>query len=290
MSQVQDVHLSVSESVQVGTLIPALKRHEAMAMSAEELNRFITLIEALTDGDWQQQTACSLWTVKDIVAHQAAHVVWFTSLRSFLSQLNLVLLWPYLKQGMSILDGWNQSQVDLRNTHSPAQLVAEIRDAAQKSLNGRNRIPGFLRSPMLPVPGLDQPRSLAYVFDVIYTRDMWMHRHDICTATGRSMVMDANHDGRMVALILRDLAQKAQKGLQGQSAVLEVTGVAGGTYRIGADSSPTSTITLDVPTLCLLTSGREKAANVLINSGISIRGDVAFGRMVVNFCENRVLY
>lgn len=290
MSHVQAIHPPISASVADGSLIPALKRDEAMTMSAEELSRFIALIGTLAEEDWHKQTACSLWTVKDIVAHQAAHVVGFTSFRSFASQLNPARLRPYLKRGMSMLDAWNQSQVDLRSAHSPADLVAEIRDAAQRSLRGRGRIPGFLRAPALPLPGLDQPRSMGYVFDVTYTRDMWMHRYDICAATGRSMPMDAKHDGRMVALIIRDLAQKAQRGLHGRSALLEVTGIAGGTYHLGAGTSPAATITLDVPTLCVLTSGREKASNVLTDSRASVTGDPAFGRMVVNFCENRVLY
>ena len=75
------------------------------------------VIETLSDEDWHRQTACTLWTVKDIVAHQAAHVCSFTSLGTFFSQLNPVLLYPYLRKGMSFLDAWNQSQVDLRRHH-----------------------------------------------------------------------------------------------------------------------------------------------------------------------------
>lgn len=281
----------MSAAFQDGTQVPPLSHREAMAMYAEEHNRFLTLIKSLSDEDWGQQTACSLWTVKDVVAHQAAHVVGLTSLRSLISQVMPPKLRPYRSKGMSILDAWNQSQVDLRSTYSPAQLIAEIGDNAEATLKGRDRLlPAVLRGITMPMPGLDQPRSPGYLFDVIFTRDMWMHRLDICNATGRKMPLDPAHDGRMVALIVRDLAEKSRRGLDGRSAVLTLTGAAGGTYRIGSDDAPTAVVEIDTLTFCILTSGREKAANLLTGGQATISGDIAFGRSVMNFCENRVLY
>jgi uncharacterized protein (TIGR03083 family) len=259
-----------------------------MTMSAEELRRFLVLVESLGDEDWSQQTACSLWTVKDIVAHQAAHVSGFISLRNYIDQVNPAVLRPYRQNGMSILDAMNQAQVDLRRHRTPAELIAEIRDAAPRSLKGRDRIPAFLRALTLPLPGLDQPRSLGYLFDLIYTRDMWMHRIDICSATGRKMPLDSAYDGRTVALIVRDLAQKCGRGLNGRSAILELTGAAGGSYRIGRNPTPAATIEMDALAFCVLTSGREKAANVLTSARATISGDIPFGREVLDFSENRV--
>lgn len=290
MQNVRTAPQIMMTNFQDGTRVAPLKHDEAMQMSTEELRRFQALIESLDEDDWDQQTACSLWTVKDIVAHQAAHVVGFTSLGSFLGQLKPSLLRPYLKQGMGMLDAWNQSQVDLRREYSPQQLIAEINDHVAASLRGRDRIPGFVRGITLPAPGLDQPRSMGYVFDLIYTRDMWMHRMDICHATGRDMPMDSDHDQRMVALIVRDLAQKAVKGVSGRTALLDLSGPAGGCYRIGSDTQAQTTLKMDIPTFGLLTSGRVKAANLLTDSRVHISGDMAFGRTVLDFCENRVLY
>lgn len=273
-----------------GAAIPPLARHEAKGMSAEELRRFLALIDALTDPDWHQPTACTLWTVKDVVAHQAAHVLSFTSLRSFFSQVSPAQTRPYTQKGMSYLDAMNQAQVDLRHNRSPAELISEIRDAAELSLKGRDRIPGFLRAPALPMPGLDQPRSLGYLFDVIYTRDMWMHRLDICRAVGRAMPQDSAHDGRTVALIVRDLALKSKQGLQGRSAILSLSGAAGGSYRIGSGAAPTTTIEMDVLAFCVLASGRDQAAGILAGSHTAISGDIEFGKAVVQFSENRVLF
>jgi uncharacterized protein (TIGR03083 family) len=290
MQQVQTAGQIVYTTAQDGALVPALTHQEAMVMSAEEMRRFLALIESLADEDWHKQTACSLWTVKDVVAHQAAHVVGLTSLGSFMSQANPALMRPYRKNGMNFLDAMNQAQVDLRRDNTPAELIAEIRDTAQRSLDGRDRIPAFVRTITLPLPGFDQSRSLGYLFDLIYSRDMWMHRIDICSATGRKMPLDSAHDGRTVALVVRDLAEKSMRGLHGRSAILELRGAAGGSYRVGRNPTPEAAIEMDALAFCVLTSGREKAANVLTSGHVVISGDVPFGRAVLTFSENRVLY
>ena len=39
--------------------------------SRKELERFLTLVESLSGDDWQQPTDCTLWNVRDVLAHQA---------------------------------------------------------------------------------------------------------------------------------------------------------------------------------------------------------------------------
>jgi uncharacterized protein (TIGR03083 family) len=290
MNQVQSIEQWMPTPIQDGTLIPELTHQEAMILAVEELKRFQFLIESLTAEDWEQQTACSLWSVKDVVAHQAAHVCSVTSVRTFLSHSNPIVMLPYLRKGMNFLDAMNQAQVDLRRQYTVEQLLAEIRDTAQRSLQGRDRIFASIRSLVLPLPGFDQPRSLGYLFDVIYTRDMWMHRIDICNATKKKMQLHVHHDGRIAALIVKDLAEKSKRGLHGCAALLELSGAAGGTYRIGENSTARATLRMDVFTFVALTSGREKAANVLTSSKVVISGDTAFGKSVLDFSENRVLY
>jgi uncharacterized protein (TIGR03083 family) len=277
-------------SAQDATRIPALSHEEAMRLTAVELERFTSLAESLSQDDWDKPTACSLWTVKDIVAHQASHVSSFTSLGSFISQFSPKTLFPYFAKGMSPLDAWNQAEVDRRRDQSPEAHIAEIRKDTAKSLQGKNNIPAWLRAITLPLPGFDQPRSMGYLFDIIYTRDMWMHRLDICKATGLKMQLDSLHDARLVALIIYDLAMKSKSGLHGRSAILDLTGIAGGRYQIGQAEKAEVTIEIDTLSFCILTSGREKAANLMTNGLVQFHGDSAFGREVLNFCENRVLY
>ena len=49
-------------------------------------------------------------------------------------------------------------------------------------------------------------RPLGYLMDIVYTRDVWMHRVDICRATGRQPVLTAEHDGRLIADMVADWA------------------------------------------------------------------------------------
>ena len=132
MQRVQTSTSMTASPVQHGAAIPALPSDEAKGMTAEELRRFTVLIESHSDADWGPPTACTLWTVKDIVAHQAAHVLSFTSLSSFLSQVSPARTRPYTQKVMSFLDAMNQAQVDLRISRSPVELIAEIRDASDR--------------------------------------------------------------------------------------------------------------------------------------------------------------
>ena len=80
------------------------------------------------------------------------------------------------------------------------------------------------------IPG--QPRwHLDYLLDVIYNRDLWMHRVDLARATGRPFVL-GDHDRQIVAPVVGDLAR-------GWSSVpvpvaLELTGPAGGGWLLGS--------------------------------------------------------
>jgi uncharacterized protein (TIGR03083 family) len=290
MDQVRTLTPLSTPAVPHGATVAALSHREATAMAAEELRRFLTLLDSLELADWDQPTACTLWTVKDIASHQAAHVSGTTSIGAFIGQQNPRLLRPYRQRGLSMLDAWNQSQVDLRRALPGEAIAAEIRDGGARSLRMRDRLPAFIRGPRLPLPDMDQSRSLGYLFDVIYTRDMWMHRYDICLATGRNMALDSGHDSRIVALIVRDLAEKSRKALGGRSALLRLTGPAGGTWALGSDQPDTALVEMDVLLFCSLTSGRITADEALASADITLSGDRGFARELVQFCDNRVLY
>jgi hypothetical protein len=60
----------------------------------------------------------------------------------------------------------------------------------------------------VPVPGDDLPAgfNFAYLFDVIYPRDVWMHRVDTARATGRPLHPTMG-DRAIVVQVVRDLAR-----------------------------------------------------------------------------------
>ena len=95
--------------------VAKLSRAEVIALAREELTRFLSVIEALMPTDWDKPTECSLWTVKDVVAHQASHVVGLTQVRQLFDQFNPLKFRAYSQRGMNYLDASNQRQVDIRS-------------------------------------------------------------------------------------------------------------------------------------------------------------------------------
>jgi hypothetical protein len=72
------------------------------------------------------------------------------------------------------------------------------------ALRARRRMPApLLALPVLPIGtglGVDigwQP--ISYLFDMGFTRDLWMHRIDIADAAGVPLDLDPEHDRRIVA-------------------------------------------------------------------------------------------
>ena len=91
--------------------------------------------------------------------------------------------------------------------------------------------------------------------DVIYTRDSWMHRVDLSRATEKPLVLIPNHDGRLVADVVRDWADR-----HGRPFLLELEGPAGGSYASGAGGEEYS---LDAVEFCRILSGRGTGPGLL---------------------------
>ncbi len=263
------------------TTIAPLSHAEVIPLAREELTRFLALLETLTPADWDRPTECSLWTVKDIVAHQASHVLALTDWRELLDQFNPLKLRTYLQKGMNILDAANQNQVDKRAAWTPAQLIAEIQTHSEASFAGRQRFPALLRWLRIPTPGYEGLTSVGELIDSIFTRDMWMHRVDIYRAIGQEMPQTADHDGRLTALVVRDLNQNLSAKLQGRSLIYRLTGKAGGEWTVGG-SSPAAEVSLDVLDFHRLASGRITSQQTLVQiSGDAVLAQHALKHTVV---------
>ena len=78
------------------------------------------------------------------------------------------------------------------------------------------------------VNGAEEPWTFGYLFETILTRDTWMHRIDTAEATGRPLVLTADHDGVLVADLVAEWAAR-----HGAPFALHLTGPAGGTWSVG---------------------------------------------------------
>jgi uncharacterized protein (TIGR03083 family) len=266
-----------TDTVPAATGIPATGRQEAANLMQVELTCLIELLECLAPEDWAKPTACTLWNVKDVAAHKAGALAAFASWTELWRQLSPVNQRPYRARGMSQLDAMNQIQVDDRAERTPVELVAELRSVGPRAIRTFQRLPAPVRAIPLPAPppkgGL---MSLAYLTDTIYPRDLWMHRLDLARATGRAFAQAPEHDGRVVALVVRELAQALPRHLGEASVVYELAGPAGGRWRIGRPAGPAATIRMAALDFAQLCSERFRAADVL--SRTETLGDATLAR------------
>ncbi len=213
--------------------IPPLTHDESRMLAHTEVQRFVDLLMLLDDADWDKSTACALWSVRDIAAHQASHVGLGSGVWGFLSQLNPALLLPYLRRGMSGLDALNQAQVDRWNRRPVSEIISALRDGTPKAIESRQRTNLLAHVILMPISPLKFV-SLDTLLHVILVRDMWMHRHDIAAATGKPFVQTADHDGPIVEQAVRDAARYALRKLPDSALTLTLRGASGGTWQFGS--------------------------------------------------------
>ena len=233
--------------------IPKLTHAEARALAQREYERVLSLLQMLEGDDWQQPTYCTEWNVREMVAHLAGAVTGWSSFAEFRHQS---MQNPYLKEFDEPIDGINKLQVMERADKAPAELVAEFRQNGPKAIENRQKLPWPLRKAVhLPFPPLGR-KSLEYLADTIYPRDQWMHRYDICVATGKKMAVTGAHDGRIVALVLRDIADKLKKELDRRNIVVRLTGAHSVEYQFGQKATVDCEVEMDFYDFNLLASGR----------------------------------
>lgn len=242
-----------SAMVQRAAAIRSLTHDEATQLARTEFQRVLALLESLEGEDWTQQTYCTEWKVRDMLAHLAGSVTASTSLGKFLHYYPRN---PYLKEMDNPADAANRLQVEERQHLTAAQVIDEFRRNGPVAIEKRSRLPWLVRALPLPMGEGIGLKSVGYLMDVIYPRDEWMHRYDICAATGKRMVVTPEHDGRMVALVVEELAQKLKKSMAQRTLLLRLDGEIGGDYLFGVGHEADCTLEMDVFTFALRSSER----------------------------------
>ncbi len=123
--------------------------------------------------------------------------------------------------GRPLVDGINEAQIRERAERTPAELLEELRRTLPEAVHRRATYPRVMRRLRVPDPIVGSV-SLGELMDVIYTRDSWMHRVDLAQATGEPLELTPNHDGRLVADVVRDWGDR-----HGRPFRLELDGPAG---------------------------------------------------------------
>lgn len=271
--------MTLALTLEEAARIPYVTPDEAERLARVELDRLLALLESLDEADWNKPTACIKWTVRDMTAHQAGAFASGAGYGELLRQYTAII-----KLGQLPEDAINERQLAHRAGKSPAELIAEIK--ATGGAAARNWAHGFrmLKPVTLPHPAAGW-LSVKHLMLVVHSRDTWMHRLDICRATGRRFDQTADHDGRINELVVLDLAKTLAKTLGNHAVVLELDGIAGGTWRIG-QGKPTATIRMDTIDFNIYASGRMSAEEA--TRGATFSGDIALAQRT--FRSFSVLY
>lgn len=232
--------------------IRPITHREAMVLAGTEYQRLIDAVHRLGPDDWTRPTANELWDVRAMIGHVVGMMKASARVRENLRQQRIAKR-VAKQRGGNPIDAMTELEVREHAHLSTSEITRELAETAPRALKGRRRTPAPVRAVRVdPGPPFDEKWKLGYLIDVILTRDTWMHRSDMAEATGDEMVLTADHDGRLVADVVREWARR-----HGQPFTLVLTGPAGGVYtQDDAESPGGDHIELDAVEFCRILSGR----------------------------------
>lgn len=234
-------------TLDVVTMEP-IHRPASVDLAATETARMVSLLRSLTPTQWQLPTDCPAWDVRAMAGHVLGMTETFTG---------AVRMFTTVRAGAKaagdgpFIDGLTAVQVSATAGLTVDELIQRLTVAGPIAARWRGSRRLMRRIPMKqgPMPdGKMETWNAGYLFDIILTRDTWMHRVDITRATGQPMDLSADHDGVIVADVVTEWARR-----HGQPFDLTLTGPAGGTFRRGTDGPA---LTLDAIEFCRVVSGR----------------------------------
>lgn len=244
----------------IDRIVPITHRTDAAEVATRAYEDLITLLESLSAADWQASTDCPAWNVSDMVGHVIGNARSAAAKREMLRQ-NLYGFRHAREHDGNAMDAYNSLQVAEHASLSPTERIAALRTLVPAAVDGRMRTPRVLRALSAPVKssgsiirGMPTKVNVGHLVDVIYTRDVFMHRIDIARAVGRQLVHGEN-DRRIVEDAVHEWADR-----HGRPVELALTGPAGGRFVQGS-SGPR--IEMDALEFCRALSGRAPGNGLL---------------------------
>lgn len=200
--------------------VEPIGRDEGTRLSRAQYVRLVNTLDTLSPDEWAAPTACTGWDVKAVAGHVLGVLESVRWPREFVRQ--------YVASRRLGLADWidalNAVQVRDHADWSPARVAGRLRTLVEPGLRMRARVPAPLRNAVRLRMDVAGRVSLGWIIDVIYTRDVFIHRIDVARATGRDLVLD-DVERRIVADMVREWAAR-----HGEPVTLVLTGPAGETY------------------------------------------------------------
>ena len=252
--------------------LPQTPSQEAATVLVEQAATFARELSTLPDAAWGLPTDCPAWDVREVAAHVAGALEDGARLRVGVRHLLQARRRP---AGKPQVDAVNDAQVADRAGRSGPEIAAEIERLAPRAARARRRVPRVIRSRRTGSADLPTGATVGYLFDVIYVRDLWMHRVDVARATGRAMLATSS-DREVVAQVVRDLDRL---GAPGPTWDLVLTGSTPGTWRIG-EGEPAGTVSADAVDYLRLLSGRPGEIDLAVTGDPAVRDPALSARVI----------
>lgn len=241
-------------------ITPITRTSDAAEVARGAYDDLIALLETLRGDDWRAPTECAAWNVSDMVGHLIGSAKAAASKRELLRQ-NLYGFRHAREYDGNAMDAYNARQVAEHTSLSPTERVAALKALAARAVRGRMRTPAFLRAVSVSaksngsiVEGMPNKGNVGHLLDVIYTRDVFMHRIDISRAVGRELSPSEN-DRRIVEDAIGEWAARHQQPVE-----VVLSGRAGGKFVQGSGGPR---IEMDALEFCRVLSGRAPGSGLL---------------------------
>ena len=239
--------------------MPLTDRDQAAQIGHAEGQAAVALLRQLHQTDWQKPTDCPEWDARALVSHLVGQCEDGLRLRT---SLRRELAGRRRYPGRASVDAHMAVQVDDHRAEPGPQLAGRFALLWPRAVQARRRRPAAVRRIILSSGLPVMPRfSLGYLLDVIYTRDLWMHRLDLARATGQRF-QTGDHDRHIVGQAVRDLAL----GWPAAPVALELTGPVGGSWLIGS-GKPAAVIRAETTAWMRALAGRDDNPALELLSG-----------------------
>ena len=243
---------------------------QAARVLAGQLTAYLAQLRDLRDADWTWPTDCVGWDVRQIAAHVAGSLDESAHLPVMLRHLRAA---RRRRPAMAMVDGLNAEQLADRAGRAGPRIADEIELLAPRVIRRRRKTPALVRRRRVPGNDLPAGSTFGYLFDVIYARDLWMHRVDTARATGRELA-PADGETQVVEQVIRDLA----RFWTGTPWLLELTGRSGGSWLIG-NGAPTATVRANTVGYLRLLSGRHAGPPIAASAGEPVLAEAMAARV-----------
>lgn len=230
-----------------------IARPAAERLARDESARYAAALRELSADEWAAQTDNPDWDVRAMSGHVLGMLETFSSLRRMAGNMRTAT--KAAGDGL-VIDALTALQVRRNASMTVAELIdrMETLGPTQARWRARRRLMRHMRLKQ-PNEGVVERWSLGFLVDIILTRDTFMHRIDLHRAAGRPLQLSAEHDGVIVADVVREWAARLRRPF-----TLHLTGPAGATYVHGTGGDD---LELDAIEFCRILSGRGEGEGLL---------------------------